>query len=50
MHVFTTPQKKNEGCLHAGLMSVTSQHDRAAEVFAQIKGGVVDYGEEHSKK
>ena len=28
---------------------VSSSWDRACEIFAQIKGGVVDYGETHSK-
>jgi hypothetical protein len=27
---------------------LSSLHDRACEIFAQIKGGIVDYGEEHS--
>ena len=27
-----------------------SQHDKACEIFAQIKGGVVDYGEKHSEE
>eukprot|EP00283_Hemiselmis_rufescens_P014820 CAMPEP_0173456758 /NCGR_PEP_ID=MMETSP1357-20121228/56524_1 /TAXON_ID=77926 /ORGANISM="Hemiselmis rufescens, Strain PCC563" /LENGTH=343 /DNA_ID=CAMNT_0014424005 /DNA_START=149 /DNA_END=1176 /DNA_ORIENTATION=+ len=27
-----------------------SLHDRACEVFAQIKGGVVDYGKEHAER
>lgn len=27
----------------------SSLHDRACEIFYQIKGGTVDYGEEHSK-
>lgn len=26
------------------------QHDKACEIFAQIKGGVVDYGEQHSEE
>ncbi|KAH8822751.1 alpha/beta-hydrolase [Flagelloscypha sp. PMI_526] len=28
---------------------VSSLHDRACELFAALKGGIVDYGEEHSK-
>jgi triacylglycerol lipase len=28
---------------------VSSFHDRACELFAQIRGGAVDYGEDHSK-
>ena len=27
---------------------LSSHHDRACEIFYQIKGGVVDYGQEHS--
>lgn len=29
---------------------VASNHDRACQLFAQIKGGRVDFGEEHAKK
>ena len=29
---------------------LSSHHDRACELFYQLKGGVVDYGEKHSKK
>jgi triacylglycerol esterase/lipase EstA (alpha/beta hydrolase family) len=31
------------------LGSLTSVHDRARELFYYLKGGLVDYGEEHSK-
>ena len=44
-------------CRDAGQKSVrdvssplSSHHDRACELFYQLKGGVVDYGEKHSKK
>ena len=29
---------------------LSSHHDRACELFYQLKGGVVDYGEKHSRK
>ena len=29
---------------------ISSLHDRACEVFYQIKGGTVDYGQEHSER
>jgi triacylglycerol esterase/lipase EstA (alpha/beta hydrolase family) len=34
----------------AGCGPVSSYHDRACEVFAQIKGGTVDYGAKHSER
>jgi triacylglycerol lipase len=34
--------------LEAKCGPISSFHDRACEVFAQIRGGVVDYGEAHS--
>ena len=34
-------------CVWPGGLS--SLHDRACEIFYQIKGGVVDYGEQHSR-
>jgi len=30
--------------------SISSNWDRACELYAYLKGGIVDYGEEHSKK
>lgn len=36
--------------LMTSLGPLSSHHDRACELFYQLKGGVVDYGEKHSKK
>ncbi|CAG8601547.1 alpha/beta-hydrolase [Rhizophagus irregularis] len=41
---------KNRRCIYITPGCVSSLHDRAIEIFYQIKGGRVDYGEEHSKK
>ncbi|PWZ44832.1 Mitochondrial-processing peptidase subunit alpha [Zea mays] len=42
--------KKKDGCvLVQDLGSLTSIHDSARELFYYLKGGQVDYGEEHSK-
>lgn len=43
----TTPlESRTKFFLHVGPAS--SAHDRAVEVFYKLKGGVIDYGEEHS--
>ncbi|CAH8832367.1 unnamed protein product [Trichobilharzia szidati] len=39
----------NLSILTANPSPVASHHDRACEVFAQLTGTVVDYGQEHSK-
>lgn len=43
-----TQQFKNFKVHEASCGPVSSFHDRACEVFAQIKGTIVDYGEKHS--
>nr|CAD1821935.1 unnamed protein product [Ananas comosus var. bracteatus] len=42
-------EKKDEHVLVPDLGSLTSIHDRARELFYYLKGGRVDYGEEHSR-
>ncbi|AQK56466.1 Oxysterol-binding protein-related protein 3B [Zea mays] len=42
-------KKKDDRVLVPDLGSLTSIHDRARELFYYLKGGQVDYGEEHSK-
>lgn len=46
LNQFTNPFKVHE----ASCGPVSSFHDRACEVFAQIRGSKVDYGELHSKE
>ncbi|XP_010908814.1 uncharacterized protein [Elaeis guineensis] len=45
---FAGAEKKDERVLVPDLGSLTSMHDRARELFYYLKGGQVDYGEEHS--
>ncbi|XP_054792361.1 uncharacterized protein LOC129298008 isoform X1 [Prosopis cineraria] len=45
---FAGAEKKDERVLVPDLGSLTSIHDRARELFYYLKGGQVDYGEEHS--
>ncbi|CDP13201.1 unnamed protein product [Coffea canephora] len=46
---FGGAEKKDERVLVPDLGSLTSIYDRARELFYYLKGGQVDYGEEHSK-
>ncbi|XVF85030.1 hypothetical protein PTKIN_Ptkin17bG0085900 [Pterospermum kingtungense] len=46
---FAGAEKKDERVLVPDLGSLTSIYDRARELFSYLKGGRVDYGEEHSK-
>ncbi|GLT64064.1 hypothetical protein SLA2020_365780 [Shorea laevis] len=46
---FAGAEKKDERVLVPDLGSLTSTYDRARELFYYLKGGQVDYGEEHSK-
>ncbi|XP_051149122.1 uncharacterized protein LOC127263881 [Andrographis paniculata] len=46
---FGGAEKKDERVLVPDLGSLTSIFDRARELFYYLKGGQVDYGEEHSK-
>ncbi|XP_058076616.1 uncharacterized protein LOC131225170 [Magnolia sinica] len=46
---FAGAEKKYERVLVPDLGSLTSIHDRARDLFYYLKGGRVDYGEEHSK-
>ncbi|XP_057950127.1 uncharacterized protein LOC131145080 [Malania oleifera] len=46
---FAGAEKKLERVLVPDLGALTSIHDRARELFYYLKGGKVDYGEEHSK-
>ncbi|KAI6694876.1 hypothetical protein NL676_022586 [Syzygium grande] len=46
---FAGAEKKDERVLVPDLGSLTSIYDRACELFYYLKGGQVDYGEEHSK-
>ncbi|RZC53348.1 hypothetical protein C5167_012195 [Papaver somniferum] len=46
---FAGAEKKDERVLVPDLGSLTSIYDRARELFYYLKGGQVDYGEEHSK-
>lgn len=46
---FAGAEKKDERVLVPDLGSLTSIYDRACELFYYLKGGRVDYGEEHSK-
>lgn len=46
---FAGAEKKDDKVLVPDLGSLTSIHDRARELFYYLKGGRVDYGEEHSK-
>ncbi|CAN6328281.1 unnamed protein product [Urochloa humidicola] len=46
---FAGAEKKDDRVLVPDLGSLTSIHDRARELFYYLKGGQVDYGEEHSK-
>ncbi|KAJ8636514.1 hypothetical protein MRB53_010781 [Persea americana] len=45
---FAGAEKKDERVLVPDLGSLTSIHDRARELFYYLKGGRVDFGEEHS--
>ncbi|CAL5189025.1 unnamed protein product [Lathyrus oleraceus] len=47
---FAGAEKKDERVLVPDLGSLTSIYDRARELFYYLKGGQVDYGEEHSKE
>ncbi|KAG8085559.1 hypothetical protein GUJ93_ZPchr0010g10817 [Zizania palustris] len=46
---FAGAEKKDDRVLVPDLGSLTSIHDRARELFYYLKGGQVDYGEQHSK-
>ncbi|CAL9167325.1 unnamed protein product [Musa hybrid cultivar] len=46
---FAGAEKKDDRVLVPDLGSLTSIHDRARELFYYLKGGQVDYGEEHSR-
>ncbi|KAL6566518.1 hypothetical protein OROGR_002133 [Orobanche gracilis] len=46
---FGGAEKKDDKVLVPDLGSLTSIYDRARELFYYLKGGQVDYGEEHSK-
>jgi hypothetical protein len=46
---FAGAEKKDDRVLVPDLGSLTSVHDRARELFYYLKGGRVDYGEEHSR-
>ncbi|CAA2933272.1 Alpha Beta hydrolase fold containing [Olea europaea subsp. europaea] len=46
---FAGAEKKDDRVLVPDLGSLTSIYDRARELFYYLKGGQVDYGEEHSK-
>ncbi|KAI3501788.1 hypothetical protein L1887_29812 [Cichorium endivia] len=46
---FAGAEKKDEKVLVPDLGSLTSIYDRARELFYYLKGGQVDYDEEHSK-
>lgn len=46
---FGGAEKRDDRVLVPDLGSLTSVHDRARELFYYLKGGRVDYGEEHSK-
>ncbi|CAA0834870.1 alpha/beta-Hydrolases superfamily protein [Striga hermonthica] len=46
---FGGAEKKDDRVLVPDLGSLTSIYDRARELFYYLKGGQVDYGEEHSK-
>ncbi|KAJ8438527.1 hypothetical protein Cgig2_024616 [Carnegiea gigantea] len=46
---FGGAEKKDDRVLVPDLGSLTSIYDRARELFYYLKGGAVDYGEEHSK-
>ncbi|WCJ38495.1 alpha/beta-Hydrolases superfamily protein [Euphorbia peplus] len=48
MSYFAGAEKKDEKVLVPDLGSLTSIYDRARELFYYLKGGQVDYGEEHS--
>jgi len=42
-------QRVNPNHVLVDVGGVSSDHDRACEVFYQLVGGRVDYGEEHAK-
>ncbi|CAA2954761.1 Phospholipase A(1) [Olea europaea subsp. europaea] len=46
---FAGAEKKDDRVLVPDLGSLTSIYDRARELFYYLKGGQVDFGEEHSK-
>lgn len=46
---FAGAEKKDDRVLVPDLGSLTSIYDRARELFYYLKGGRVDYGEEHSR-
>ncbi|KAE9597008.1 putative carboxylic ester hydrolase [Lupinus albus] len=46
---FLVAEKKGQRVMVPDLGSLTSVYDRARELFYYLKGGHVDYGEEHSK-
>ncbi|KGN51773.1 uncharacterized protein LOC101219935 [Cucumis sativus] len=46
---FAGAENKDERVLVPDLGSLTSIYDRACELFYYLKGGKVDYGEEHSR-
>ncbi|XBI67208.1 hypothetical protein VPH35_046607 [Triticum aestivum] len=49
MSYFAGAEEKDDRVLVPDLGSLTSMHDRARELFYYLKGGRVDYGEEHSR-
>lgn len=45
---FMEPKNRQSTVIRCG--PVSSMHDRACELYYTIKGGRVDYGEEHSRE
>ncbi|GLJ42880.1 hypothetical protein SUGI_0888830 [Cryptomeria japonica] len=50
MSYWAGAEKKDDRVLVPDLGSLTSIYDRARELFYYLKGGTVDYGEEHSAR
>lgn len=49
-NLFTELERKGYKCVAAGVGTVSSAWDRACELYAQLTGGIVDYGAAHSAK
>lgn len=47
-NLFTELERKGYDCVAAGVGTVSSAWDRACELYAQLSGGIVDYGAAHS--
>ncbi len=47
-NLFTELERKGYKCVAAGVGTVSSAWDRACELYAQLTGGIVDYGAAHS--